>query len=310
MTKANPSNPSKGEPLVGLAFISPWLIGFLLFMALPIAMSFYYSLTHYTLLEPPIFAGLENYRALLGDSVFWTVMRNTVIYAVIAVPLSTVIAVGVAVLLSADLPGIAFFRASIFMPAIVPLVAAAMIWSWLFNGELGMINRVLDAVLVPLNAVFGSSLQGPNWLGDAPWVMPALIIMSVWGIGQGVVVYIAGIKDVPAELYEAAELDGISAFGSVWHITVPMISPVVLFNVIVGMIGTWQVFAVPYIMLGASGGPDRAGYFFTMYLYDKAFSFGEMGYASALAWIQLLIILAGTALTFLASRRLVHYTAA
>lgn len=300
----------RGEPLVGLAFISPWLVGFLLFMALPIVMSLYYSLTHYTLLEPPIFAGLANYAALASDGVFWTVMRNTVVYALVAVPLGTVIAVGVAVLLSADLPGVAFFRASVFMPAIVPLVAAAMIWSWLFNGELGLINRVLDAVLTPVNAVFGTALQGPNWLGDAAWVMPALVIMGVWGIGQGVVVYIAGIKDVPAELYEAAELDGVSALGSVWHITVPMISPVVLFNVIVGMIATWQVFAVPYIMLGPAGGPERAGYFYTMYLYDKAFSFGEMGYASALAWVQLLIILAGTGLTFLASRRLVHYRSA
>lgn len=294
---------------VGLAFISPWAVGFLAFMALPIAMSLYYSFTQYTMLEEPIWVGLENYRSMLTDRVFWKVMGNTAIYAGIAIPLGAVVSVVIAVLLDSGVRGQAFFRAAVFVPTIVPLVAAAMVWMWLFNGELGLINLALDAALRPVNALLGTDFIGPNWLGDPTWVMPALILMSLWSVGQGVVIYIAALKDVPGVLYEAAEIDGIGTVGRFWHITIPMISPVILFNVIIGIIGSWQVFAVPYIMLGTSGGPDRAGYFYTMYLYDKAFPYGEMGYASALAWVQLLIILGLTGLTFLVSRRLVHYRA-
>ena len=294
---------------VGLAFISPWAVGFLAFMALPIAMSLYYSFTQYTMLEEPIWVGLENYRSMLTDRVFWKVMGNTAIYAGIAIPLEAVVSVVIAVLLDSGVRGQAFFRAAVFVPTIVPLVAAAMVWMWLFNGELGLINLALDAALRPVNALLGTDFIGPNWLGDPTWVMPALILMSLWSVGQGVVIYIAALKDVPGVLYEAAEIDGIGTVGRFWHITIPMISPVILFNVIIGIIGSWQVFAVPYIMLGTSGGPDRAGYFYTMYLYDKAFPYGEMGYASALAWVQLLIILGLTGLTFLVSRRLVHYRA-
>ena len=294
---------------VGLAFISPWAVGFLAFMALPIAMSLYYSFTQYTMLEEPIWVGLENYRSMLTDRVFWKVMGNTAIYAGIAIPLGAVVSVVIAVLLDSGVRGQAFFRAAVFVPTIVPLVAAAMVWMWLFNGELGLINLALDAALRPVNALLGTDFIGPNWLGAPTWVMPALILMSLWSVGQGVVIYIAALKDVPGVLYEAAEIDGIGTVGRFWHITIPMISPVILFNVIIGIIGSWQVFAVPYIMLGTSGGPDRAGYFYTMYLYDKAFPYGEMGYASALAWVQLLIILGLTGLTFLVSRRLVHYRA-
>jgi multiple sugar transport system permease protein len=229
------------------------------------------------------------------------------VYALVAVPIGTVLSIGVAVLLAKDSRGVGLFRAAVFVPSIVPLVASAMIWSWLFNGELGLINLALDAMLAPVNSVLGTSFRGPNWLGDPAWVMPSVVLMSCWGIGQGVVVYIAGIKEVPQALYEAASIDGVGRVGSFRHVTLPMISPVVLFNTIVGIIGAWQVFAVPYIMLGPSGGPDRAGYFYSMYLYDKAFNFGEMGYASALAWVQLLIVLGGTGVTLLLSRRLVHY---
>lgn len=298
------------EWLVGLAFVSPWIVGFLAFLALPIAMSFYYSMTQYTMLEPPIWVGLDNYAAMFHDRVFWKVVWNTTIYAIIAIPLGTVISVAIAVLLNARVKFLAFFRAAVFVPTIVPLVAAAMVWMWLFNGELGLINAALDAIFRPINAVLGTELAGPNWLGSAKWVMPALILMSLWSVGQAVVIYVAALKDVPNVLYEAAELDGVSPLGRFLHVTAPMISPVILFNVIVGIINTWQIFAVPYIMLGTTGGPNRSGYFYTMYLYDKAFPYGEMGYASAMAWVQLVIILSLTGLTFLVSKKLVYYRAA
>ncbi len=295
---------------VGLAFISPWLVGFGVFMLAPIAMSLYYSFSDYSVLEPPLWAGGENYARLWHDPVFWKVLRNTLVYTGIAVPLSTIAAIAIACLLHADIRGRAFWRAVVFLPSLVPLVAAAMVWMWIFNGELGLLNSALDPVLGLVNAVLGTHLRGPNWLGSPGWVMPSLLIMSLWGIGNAVVIYLAALGDVPESLYEAASLDGVSPAGRFRHVTLPMISPVVLFNVIIGVIAAWQVFAVPYVMLGSSGGPDRAGYFYTMYLYNNAFPYGKMGYASAMAWIQLLIVLVLTGMTMLLSRRMVYYRGA
>lgn len=285
------------EWLWGLGFVSPWVIGFVSFMVLPIVLSVWYSFTDYSLIQKPFWIGLDNYTALMHDGVFWKVVLNTLIYAGVAVPLGTVVALVIASLLAARIRFVGFYRAAVFVPTLVPMVASAMIWMWLFNGELGLINRTLDAV----------GVRGPNWLGDSHFVMASLVVMSLWGVGQAVVIYTAALQDVPKVLYEAADLDGFGVVGRFVHVTLPMISPVILFNVIIAIIATWQVFAVPYIMLGGTGGPDQAGYFYTMYLYDKAFPFGQMGYASALAWIQTLIILALTALTFAVSRRTVYY---
>ena len=285
------------EWATGVLFVSPWLIGLLLFMALPIGLSFYYSLSDYTVLEPPIFVGTANYERLASDPVFWKVMRNTILYAAISIPVGTILALIIAALLNTNVKGLTFFRAAVFLPTLVPLVAAAMVWMWLFNGELGLINTALGFI----------GITGPNWLGDAAWVMPALIIMSLWSVGQAVVIYLAALQDVPTSLYEAADLDGMGVVRKFLNVTVPMISPVILFNVIMAIIAAWQVFAVPYIMLG--DGVERAGYFYTMYLYDQAFRFLNMGAASAMAWVQLVIILALTGLTFIISKRAVHYRA-
>jgi multiple sugar transport system permease protein len=295
---------------VGLLFVSPWIVGFAAFLLAPIALTLYYSFTDYTVLEPPLWIGLENYGRLLHDPVFWRVLHNTAIYVFIGVPLCTVAAIAIACLLNSNIRFRAFWRAMVFLPSLVPLVAAAMVWMWMFNGELGLINNALDPLLGLVNATLGTDLRGPNWLGSPKWVMPSLILMSLWGIGNAVVIYLAALRDVPASLYEAAALDGVSPFGRFLHVTLPMISPVVLFNVIVGIIAAWQVFAVPYVMLGTSGGPDRAGYFYTTYLYDNAFPYSKMGYASAMAWVQLLIVLALTWFTIVSSRRLVYYRGA
>ncbi|MEL7472711.1 MAG: sugar ABC transporter permease [Planctomycetota bacterium] len=286
------------EWAVGLLFISPWLVGFGAFMALPIALSFWYSLSDYTILEPPVYVGLENYQRLAEDPVFWKVMWNTVIYAVIAIPLGTIFALVIAGLLNAKVIGLTFFRAAVFLPSLVPLVASAMIWIWIFNGENGLLNGALELI----------GIRGPNWLGEAAWMMPSLVIISLWSIGQAVVIYLAALQDVPTSLYEAADLDGMGVIGKFWNVTIPMISPVILFNVIMAIIATWQIFAVPFI-ISLDGGPERSGYFYTMYLYDQAFRFLNMGVASAMAWVQLLIILGLTGLTFLVSRRTVHYRA-
>jgi len=287
--------------LTGLLWISPWLVGFAAFMLLPIAMSLYYSLTDYPLLEPPLFIGGGNYARMLTDEVFHKTLINTLIYAGASIPLSTALALGIAALLNRKMRMGGFFQAAVFVPTLVPMVAAAMVWMWLFNGEYGLINRLLGVV----------GVRGPNWLLDRHWAMPALIIMSLWGVGQAVVLYLAALKDVPEQLYEAADLDGMGPVRRFFNVTLPMISPVVLFNVITLTIGTFQVFAIPWIIFQKDkGGPGQSGYFYTMYLYDNAFTYGQMGYANALAWVQLLIILGLTALMFALSRRFVHYRAA
>ncbi|MEM1165327.1 MAG: sugar ABC transporter permease [Planctomycetota bacterium] len=297
--------------LTGIAWISPWLFGFLAFMVLPIGMSIYYSLTDYPVIEAPLFVGLDNFAELMRDEIFWLSVRNTVIYAVVSVPITTALSIGLAALVNQKLPGVGFFKAAIFVPTLVPLVASAMIWMWLFNGELGLINR--GVMLIGLDHVLGffvgESSYVPAWLTSASWVMVALVLMICWSVGHPMVIYLAAMQDVPRSLYEAAEIDGAGPVRRLWNVTLPGISPVILFNVITATIGAWQIFAVPYIMFGDGGGPGRAAYFYTWYLYDNAFRFQRMGYASALAWVQFLIILFFTAIIMLASRRLVHYRA-
>ena len=282
--------------LRGMAFISPWLVGFLAFTLIPIGLSLYYSFCDYSLLQPPLFKGLANYRLLARDSVFWKVVFNTAIYALMALPLGMVAALGAAMLLNMKLRGQSIYRTIIFLPSLVPAVASAMLWLWLFNAKLGLINLALQKLGVS---------NPPGWLTDVRWAMPALVIMSFWGIGNSVIIYLAGLQDVPRELYEAASIDGANTARKIWHVTLPFISPVIFFNLIMGIIGTLQVFAVPYIM--TQGGPARSTYFYTMYLYDNAFNYLKMGYANAMAWIQLLIVLALTALAAWSSKRWVHY---
>jgi multiple sugar transport system permease protein len=290
MSKSELRNIAKG-----LAFISPWLIGFCCFMLLPIGLSLYYSFCEYSLLKPPAFIGLDNYNTIIQDAVFWKALRNTFYYASMALPAGMLVSLGLALMLNAKIGGQSIYRTIIFLPSLVPVVASAMLWLWLFNARLGLINGVLAKV----------GIQGPPWLTDANWAMPSLALMSLWGVGHTVVIYLAGLQDVPRDLYEAAEIDGAGPARRLWHVTLPMISPVIFFNLVMAIIGTLQVFAVPYIM--TQGGPVRSTYFYTMYLYDNAFVFLKMGYASALAWIQLLIIMALTGFAFWTSKRWVHY---
>lgn len=286
------------QVLIGLAWISPWLVGFGAFMAAPIALSFYYSLTDYPLLEPPVWVGAENYLALAQDSLFWKAVWNTTIFTLLFVPAGTILSLILASLLNQKVRGRAFFRAIVFLPSLVPMIAAVMVWMWLYNADRGLINRALGLVGIP----------GPNWLGDARWAMLAMVLMSLWALGQVVVVYLAAMQEVPRALYEAAALDGAGPLRRFWHVTAPSISPAILFNVIVMTVSALQFFVVPYIM--TEGGPNRATYMYTHYLFDNAFVFRRMGYASALAWVQFLITLALTGVLWAMSKRLVHYRAA
>jgi multiple sugar transport system permease protein len=279
----------------GMAFLSPWLIGFLVFTLVPIGLSFYFSLSKYTMLQPPKFVGIQNYADLMHDQLFWKATGNTFYYTLLALPAGLLVSLGLAMLLNAQIPGKALWRTIIFVPSLAPIVASAMLWMWLLNPRMGLIN----AILIWLH------ISPSPWLSDPHWAMPALAMMSLWGVGNAVVIYLAGLQDVPAELYEAAELDGAGIMGRMWHVTIPMLSPVIFFNLVTAIIGVLQVFDVPYIM--TNGGPVHSTYFLSMYLYDNAFVYLQMGYASAMAWILLLIVLALTGLAFWSSKRWVHY---
>jgi multiple sugar transport system permease protein len=269
----------------GLLFVSPWLIGFSVFVALPILSSLWYSLCDYSVLRPPLYLGAKNYIDLAHDAVFWQALYNTLFFAALFLPLATVTSITLALLLNTGVRGMPLYRTIFFLPSLTPMVALAIIWRWVLNGEYGVLNHFLNTVLRPLG------MEAPNWLGSVTWAKPALVMMSLWTLGHAMVIYLAGLQDVPKQLYEAADIDGASWFSKLRHVTIPLLSPVIFFNVIVGLINTLQVFTLPYVVTDGEGGPARATTFFAVYLYNLAFRYLRMGYASAMAWIMFIIIL-------------------
>jgi multiple sugar transport system permease protein len=280
----------------GLLFSAPWLIGFSVFLLFPLLKAFYNSFTEYTILTPPVWIGFENYADIIRDELFWKSLGNTFYYAFIAVPVSTVIAISLAMLLNTKVKGQAFYRTFFFLPALVPAVPLAILWLWLFNGEAGIINAIIEPI-------FGVR---PNWLGDVNLAKNILIVMSAWGVGHAMVIYLAGLQQVPIALYEAADLDGASPLRKTFQITIPMLSPVIMFNVVMAIIGSFQVFTQPYIMF-PGGAPERSTYFYSVYIYDAAFRDNRMGYASAMGWIMFLIILVLTLTAIKFMDKKVHY---
>jgi len=289
--------PQKRRFLTGLLFVSPALIGFCAFALYPIASSVYYSFCSYSVLQPAIFIGLENYREMGSDEVFWQALRNTLYYAGFAVPAGLVMSLSTAVLLNTKVRGLTVYRTVFFLPSLVPIVANSILWKWIFNGEHGVLNYFLKSAMT----------DPPGWLTDPRWSKPALIIMSLWGIGHAVVIYLAALQDVPTTLYEAAEIDGASWMRRLWNVTLPMISPVIYFNFIMSIIASLQVFTQAYVM--TQGGPLRSTNFYALYIYTTAFRDLRMGYACAMAWMLFAIIVALTLLAMRATRRLVYYAA-
>lgn len=281
---------------IALVFVSPWVIGFCVFLLYPLIASLYYSFTDFSVLRDPLYVGTENYAKLFRDEVFWLTLRNTFLYALGALPLGTVVAIVLALLLNTGVKGMAVYRTLFFIPSLVPMVALAVLWLWIFNGEYGLLNEALRS----------AGLPAPNWLNDPTWSKWVLIVIAMWGSGHAMVIYLAGLQDVPQHLYEAADIDGAMALAKVLHVTLPMLSPVILFNVIMGIIGALQVFAVPYVMF-PNGAPARSTYFYTTYLFDNAFRFQKMGYASAMGWVMFAITLTLTLTALRVSKRFVHY---
>jgi multiple sugar transport system permease protein len=275
--------PTRREGLVGYLFISPWLIGFLVFTAGPILASLVLSFCSYDILHPVQFVGLDNYAALPFDTVFWKSLTNT-LWMVGAVPLGMAVGLGVALLLNMDVGGQKFYRTAYYLPAIVPIVAAAILWIWLLQPQFGLINAMLRYI----------GIRGPEWLQSPIWSKPALILMGLWSAGAGMIIWLAGLKGIPRELYEAAEIDGAGVLRRFVHITLPMLSPYIFFNLIMGVIGAFQIFTNAYVMTNGEGGPVDSTLFYVFALFNHAFRYFSMGYASAMAWILFIIILALT----------------
>ena len=291
----------------GLMFISPWILGFLAFTAYPLLASLWFSLCDYSVLAEPVYIGTDNYGELWRDEVFWLALRNTVIFAAVAIPLGTVLAIGLAVLLNQPVRGRGIYRTIFFLPSLVPAISLAILWQWLLNGSVGLVNEMLQWPLRLFNAVAGTSLQPPDWLNDPTWALWGLVLTGLWGAGNAMVIYLAGLQEIPAELYEAAEMDGANAWQRFCHVTLPLLTPVIFFNVIMGLIGSLQTFAVPYILTNGGDGPGRSLLFLATYIYQSAFDYWNMGYASALALVLFLLILGLTLIVVRFGEKRVHY---
>lgn len=286
---------ARRELYTALLFISPWVLGFMFFSALPIGLSIYYSFTSYNVFQPPRWIGLANYRALSTDPLFWKSLYNTAYYTFLSVPVVMALSLGVAMLLNSKLPGMRFFRTIFFLPSVLSGVGVALLWLWIFNPDYGLINLALS--------YFG--IEGPLWLYSPQWSKPALVIMSVWGMGGVMVINLAGLQSIPVQLYEAARVDGATNWGLFRYVTLPMLSPTLFFNFVTLTIGSFQVFTQAYIMTG--GGPVHSTLFYVLYLFQTAFENLRMGYASAMAWILFFVIVAVSLVQISLSRRLVYY---
>lgn len=281
----------------GYVFVSPWVIGFLIFGLYPIIMSLYYSLCQYDVLRIPQYIGFRNYEELLlNDNYFWLSIWNTLYYLLLRTPLVIIGSLLLAVLVNNSVKGIKFFRTVYFMPSIISGVILSVLWMWLLNPEYGLLNTILG--------YFG--IQSPLWLIDPDWSKPAIILMSIWSIGGGrMLVFLAALQSVPNQLYEAVEIDGGGWWAKFRNVTIPSLSPVIFLWTIIEAVFALQVFVEAYVM--TKGGPLNSTLFYNLYLYNKAFDDFEMGYASALAWILFIIALVITFVQFKASKKWVHY---
>lgn len=294
-TLFKPKRLSFWESLNAWLFVAPWVIGFILFTGGPILASLILSFTHWDIVNPPQWAGLENYQDMLQDDLFFQSLKVTTIYAVVAVPLQIIVGLLIAILLNTKIRLIGLYRTLFYLPAILPIVSVAVMWRWILSRDWGLINWFLSLL----------GVQGPGWLSEPEWVLPALILMSLWGVGAGMLIYLAGLQGIPTDLYEAAKVDGAGMWALFRYVTLPMISPVILFQLVVGLIGAFQVFSQPFIM--TQGGPQNASLFYLLHLFRNAFEFFRMGYASALSWILFIYIAILTAVIFRFSAAWVFY---
>jgi multiple sugar transport system permease protein len=282
----------------GLLFVSPWLIGFAVFFAYPFFATIYYSFTNFDGVQSPHWVGFANYTALFHDPLFGTSLFNTFFYTIFELPLSTIAALGLALLLNQNVKGRTIYRTIFFIPSIVPLVASCLIFVWLFNPATGIVNDLLNQV----------NIQGPGWFFSSAWAKPSLILLGLWAVGQPMVIYMAGLQGIPAEMYEVADLDGASPWQRLRFVTLPMLSPVILFTVILQLVACFSYFTQAQVIEGGDiGGPNNSTWFYVQYLYEQAFQFLKLGYSSAMAFFLFVISAIVMVLLFRSSSRWVYY---
>ncbi len=296
MLKLKPTTLKQREAIWGYLLIGPWIIGFIIFTAGPMIASLVLSFTHYNILEPPTFIGLSNFIKLFtSDPKFWHSLGVTLTFAVVAIPLNLVFGFMVAYLLNLKVPGVSFWRTGYYLPSVMPGVATALLWGLIFNPRFGILNWLIGLV----------GIKGPGWLSSPDWALRALILMSLWGVGGGMIIYLAGLQGIPTTIYEASQIDGANKLQQLFFITIPLMSPVIFYNLVTGIIGTFQYFTDAYVLTG--GGPVDATLFYNLYVYKHAFTYLNMGYASALAWVLFIIVLIFTLLVFKSSEFWVFY---
>ncbi len=288
---------SRREEIAGYLFILPWLIGFLVFQLGSMIASLVLSFYSVDFLTAPTFVGLANFQTLWSDARFWHALGNTAYYALGRMPFVLALGLSIALLLNRERQGVSFLRTLFYLPSVTSGVAVALLWIWILNPDYGLMNAPLRELGLP----------APAWMYSEEWAMPSLILISLWSVGGSMIIYLAGLRSIPAQLYEAAALDGASGFVKFWHVTVPMLTPTIFYNLIVGIIASFQVFLNSYVITG--GGPNDATLTMVLYLYRKGFQEFHMGYASALAWALFLVILVFTTLVFRSSHAWVYYEA-
>jgi multiple sugar transport system permease protein len=286
------------ETRAGLLFILPWLIALFVFTTYPVLATFYLSFTEYNIVQPPSWIGLDNYQTMFtADPAFWTAVRNSAIYSLISVPLKLVIAFGLASLLNMAVRGIGFYRTIFYLPTLVPPIAATVVFILLFSPAGGPINTILAWV----------GIRAPDWFNDPAWAMPAMIVLGVWPLGVETLAFLAGLKEIPQDLLDAAAVDGAQGWQRLRHVILPLISPVILFNLVIGVIYSFQVFTQALVVGGQNGEPLESTLMFLVLIYRNAFRYFSMGYAAALSVVLFVAVLALTLLIFRTARSWVHY---
>jgi multiple sugar transport system permease protein len=282
---------------LGLLFVSPWILGFLAFYLYPFFATLYYSFTNFTGVGNPKLTGFANYTALFHDGLFRTALFNTFYYTAFEVPLSTAVAIGLAMLLNMDVRGRAFYRTLFYIPSIVPIVASSIIFVWIFQPSFGVVNSLL----------LGLHIHGPAWFFSIAWSKPSFILLGLWGLGQPMVIYLAALQGVPTEMYEVASLEGAGPFQRLRYVTLPMISPVILFNVVLALVLSIQYFTQAQIIENPAGSPGTSTMFFVIYYYQQAFTYLHLGYASAMAFLLFVLVMIITVVLLRSSSGWVYY---
>lgn len=290
----------RNEGLTGYLYILPWIIGFLAFSAFPILDSLYLSFNHWDIYQPPHWVGLANYRLLFRDPLFYKSLEVTLTYSAMYIPLSLVLGLLISLMLNLKIKGIGIFRTLFYLPSVISGVAVSMLWMWIFNKDYGLINYLLSLV----------GIKGPDWLNNPHWIVPVYVIMGLWGVGGSAVLFLGVLQNIPKHLYEAAQIDGASVWQRFWKITLPQLTPTIFFLLLTGIVGSFQVFTSAYVINGrGAGGPDNAGLFYMLYLFNQAFQQYNMGYASAMAWIGGLISMILAVIVYRTQNKWVYYEA-